>query len=116
MGMLYPTKASSQPSNKRRDLTMNTCSTIKPGKTCVFMKKSGCGYNGGECHPVVEGCQECGNIEIFPNGDFCRVYAEPAQKWSPGPCNMSTNGNGKDEKAESGKKLNPLKASKRARG
>jgi hypothetical protein len=95
---------------------MNTCSTIKPGKTCVFMKKSGCGYNGGECHPVAEGCQDCGNIEIFPNGNFCRVYAAPAQKWNPGPCNMSTNGNGKEEKVESGKKLNPLKASKRAQG
>jgi len=95
---------------------MNTCSTIKPGKTCVFMKKSGCGYNGGECHPVVEDCQECGNIESFPNGDFCRVYAEPAQKWNPGPCNMSTNGNGKEQHETSGKKLNPLKASKRAQG
>jgi hypothetical protein len=29
---------------------------------------------------------------------------------------MSTNGNGKEEKETSGKKLNPLKASKRAQG
>ena len=93
---------------------MHTCSTNKPGQACVFMKKSGCGFNGGECHPVIEDCQECGNIESFPNGDFCRVFAEPASKWGAGHCNMSTNGNGKEEKASSGKKLNPLKASKRA--
>ncbi len=95
---------------------MHTCSTNKPGQACVFMKKSGCGYNGGECHPVVESCHDCGNIESFPTGNFCRVYAEPAQKWSPGPCNMSTNGNGKEEQSASTKKLNPLKASKRSHG
>ena len=93
---------------------MNTCSTIKPGKTCVFMKKSGCGYNCGQCHPVVDDCQECGNVEALPHGSFCRVYAEPSLKWMQGSCNMSTNGNGKDEKEAVAKKLNPLKASKRS--
>ena len=95
---------------------MHACSTIKTGRTCIFMKKAGCSYNGGSCHPVIEACQDCGNIETFPNGSFCRVYAEPALKWSPGPCNMSTNGNGKEEKEAPTKKLNPLKASKRAQG
>ena len=95
---------------------MHTCSTIKTGRTCIFMKKSGCGYNGGQCHPVVDACQDCGKIESFPNGNFCRVFAEPALKWSPGPCNMSTNGNGKEEKETPTKKLNPLKASKRSKG
>ena len=93
---------------------MNTCSTIKPGRTCVFMKKSGCGYNGGQCHPVVDDCQECGNIETLDHGSFCRVFAEPTLKWEPGPCNMSTNGNGKEKKDTAEKKINPLKASKRA--
>ena len=95
---------------------MNTCSTVKPGKACIFMKKSGCGYNGGECHPVVEACQDCTHIETFGNGNYCRIYAEPAMKWSPGPCNMSTHTNGREEKAGPTKKLNPLKASKRAQG
>lgn len=93
---------------------MHTCSTVKAGRACVFMRKSGCGYNGGQCHPVVDDCQTCGNVETFPHGNFCRVYAEPSLKWSPGPCNMSTNGNGKEEKDAVQKKVNPLKASKRA--
>jgi len=93
---------------------MNTCSTIKPGRTCVFMKKSGCGYNGGQCHTVVDDCQECGNMEALPNGNYCRVFAEPSLKWMQGPCSMSTNGNGKEEKGTVEKKTNPLKASKRS--
>jgi hypothetical protein len=79
------------------------------------MKKSGCGYNGGQCHPVVDDCQECGNMETLPNGNYCRVYAEPFLKWTQGPCSMSTNGNGKEEKGTAAKKINPLKASKRSR-
>jgi hypothetical protein len=79
------------------------------------MKKSGCSYNGGHCQPVVDDCQECGNIETFQDGDFCRVFAEPTLKWRAGPCNMSTNGNGKEQKEAVVKKINPLKASKRSK-
>ncbi len=92
---------------------MHVCSTIKPGRPCVFMKKTGCGYNGGQCHPIVEACQGCSHVESLPHGDFCRVFAEPALKWKGGLCNMSTNGNGKEAKDAPVKKLNPLKASKR---
>ena len=94
---------------------MLSCNTVKQGKDCVFMKKNGCSYNGGNCHPVVENCDDCSNIETFEQGNFCRVYAEPALKWNAGFCNMSTNSNGKDSETDSkAKKINPLKASKRS--
>ena len=94
---------------------MHSCSTIKAGTDCIHMKKSGCGYNGGSCHPVVEPCDGCSNVHTFPDGNFCRVYAEPAMKWMAGHCTMSSNGNGKAQEASpAAKKLNPLKASKRS--
>ena len=79
------------------------------------MKKSGCTFNGGSCHNVTEDCQGCSNIEAFPGGDYCQIFAEPAVKWIGGSCNMASHtSNGEEEKG--GKKLNPLKASKRSRG
>jgi len=93
---------------------MLACSTVKEGKACVFMKKKGCTFNGGQCHSVVESCQGCAKIENFTSGDFCQIFAEPAIKWIAGSCNMATHA--KNDKEEvSTKKLNPLKASKRSR-
>jgi hypothetical protein len=31
------------------------CQTLKPGVECLFMKKTGCGYNGARCYTVVHG-------------------------------------------------------------
>ena len=94
---------------------MLACNTIKQGKECVFMKKNGCAYNGGNCHPIVDNCDNCNHIEIFSEGNYCKVYAEPALKWNAGFCNMATNNNGNaNEKEEKSQKINPLKASKRS--
>ena len=95
---------------------MLACNTIKQGKECVFMKKNGCTYNGGHCHTVVEACEGCDNIESIEENSYCAIFAEPSLKWNVGYCNMSTNGNGKedDTQGEGSKKLNPLKASKRS--
>jgi len=66
------------------------CTTIKEGMECPFMTTSGCSYNGGICHEIVEEC----------NG--CKV----------GKCNMATHV--ASESKGSKVKINPLKASKRA--
>lgn len=92
---------------------MLACNIVKVGKPCVFMKKNGCSYNGGSCHSVVEACTGCAHMETFPQGNFCRVFAEPALKWASGACNMATHLQRIQEET-GGKKLNPLKASKRA--
>ncbi len=95
---------------------MLACITIKQGKECVFMKKNGCSYNGGQCHPIIEDCQDCSNIELQSEQNFCTIFAEPSLKWNDGYCNMSTNSNGKDsdKNGDETKKINPLKASKRS--
>lgn len=77
------------------------------------MKKSGCAYNGGTCHAVVESCTGCSNLEELPGGNFCRVFAEPALKWNVGMCNMASHAQNGNENEASAKKINPLKASKR---
>jgi hypothetical protein len=89
------------------------CATVKEGVFCSFMTPSGCGYNGGRCYTIVETCQGCDRIKAFATGEYCTSYPNPAVKWEFGKCNFATHI--KVEKAEQ-KKLNPLKASKRAAG
>lgn len=92
---------------------MLTCATLKQGKPCLFMKKTGCAYNGGQCHVIVDACVGCDHVEAYAAGSFCNVFAEPDSKWMDGGCNMASHvRNGAEEDAP-GKKLNPLKASKR---
>jgi len=45
---------------------------------------------------------------------FCSVYPNPAAKWRRGVCNFATHVKVEMPKDESGKKVNPLKAAKRA--
>lgn len=92
---------------------MLACATLKKGKTCIFMKRNGCNYNGGQCHPVVEACDGCSRVEAFSDGKFCQVFAEPALKWNARACNLASHVNNNQEKEGNAKKLNPLKASKR---
>jgi hypothetical protein len=89
------------------------CQTIKAGTECIFMKKSGCTYNGGQCHPIVEACQGCDRIVQFPTGSYCNSYCEPRLKWMNGSCNLATHVKKAQNNAGAVKKLNPLKASKR---
>jgi hypothetical protein len=89
------------------------CQSLKPGVECLFMKKSGCSYNGGKCFTVVENCEGCTRIVVFEAGKFCSSFPSPAQKWQSTSCSMATHK--KVQKAEE-LKINPLKASKRAAG
>lgn len=87
------------------------CSTIKEGTFCAFMSATGCSFNGGNCNPVVEQCQGCAQIQEYSGSQYCKTYGNPAAKWAHGRCNFATHM--KDE-AKAEKKINPLKASKRA--
>ncbi len=91
----------------------NKCEHLKPGIECVFWKpKRGCTYAGGGCSPVVDSCEGCEHVGTFPAGRYCTVYADPAYKWSVGACNFATHV--KSDVVQEARKLNPLKASKRA--
>ncbi|MCA1988420.1 MAG: PxxKW family cysteine-rich protein [Desulfarculus sp.] len=88
------------------------CTTNRPGMECGFMSGKGCGYSGGTCHPIVESCQGCDRTVTAGEMVYCKSYPDPAAKWRFGPCNFATHI--KAEVKEDSKKINPLKASKRA--
>jgi hypothetical protein len=90
------------------------CQTVKKGVECIFMKKSGCSYNGGKCYTVVENCEGCSRIIEVESGRYCASFPYPAQKWQNSNCTMATHVK-KVQKAEE-QKINPLKASKRSAG
>jgi hypothetical protein len=87
------------------------CQTLKNGVECIFMKKSGCGYNGGKCYTIDERCVGCNRVQEFDTGKFCSSYAEPVIKWKNGPCNFATHI--VKESTAPKKVVNALKASKR---
>ncbi|MFZ3115882.1 MAG: PxxKW family cysteine-rich protein [Syntrophales bacterium] len=87
------------------------CQTIKNGQDCSFMTKKGCGFNGGSCNIIVEACGDCGKIFAAASGQYCKVYPNPAIKWTNGKC--PTASHIKLAIVESTQKINPLKASKR---
>lgn len=89
------------------------CTTIKEGMECPFMSANGCSYNGGICHQVVEQCQGCNRGSEYTSGWYCSACPEPAMKWKNGNCNLATHVN--SATASTTAKINPLKASKRAR-
>ena len=86
------------------------CATMKAGAECAFMTKSGCGFNGGTCHPIIDRCEGCNRAAEFPSGRFCNSYPNPAIKWKTSNCNFATH---LKAAAASEQKINPLKASKR---
>jgi hypothetical protein len=90
------------------------CQTLKPGVECLFMKKTGCGYNGGRCYEVVENCDGCTRIMVVEAGKFCTSFPYPAQRWQTAGCSMATHVKKAVKQEE--QKINPLKASKRAAG
>lgn len=90
------------------------CESAKPGVECLFMKKSGCSYNGGKCYTIIESCEGCSRILQFETGRYCSSFPYPEQKWQKGACPMSSHVK-KGLKVEE-QKVNPLKASKRAAG
>lgn len=87
------------------------CITVKEGLECSFMKKNGCQFNGGNCHPIVEQCGGCQKVIEGPSGNYCMIFPDPIIKWRLGNCNMATHIIASIEKKSV--KINPLKASKR---
>ena len=87
------------------------CTSVKEGLDCFFMTKSGCQFNGGSCHTVVEQCKGCQKAQDFSAGRYCIAFPDPAAKWRVGICNMATHIKAEIKKTNG--KINPLKASKR---
>ena len=86
------------------------CETTKKGSECFFMSKSGCTYNGGTCHTVVEKCEYCEKIVEFDGKNYCLLAPQPELKWSVGECNLASH---IKREAKKEQVINALKASKR---
>lgn len=89
------------------------CNSVKTGVECFFMTDSGCKFNGGSCHQIVEQCEGCQKVKEFPTGKYCLVFPEPSLKWRIGTCSMATHVKAASVKTTA--KINPLKASKRGK-
>ena len=89
------------------------CTTVRKDQECPFMTASGCSYKGGICHETVDACEGCGRKTEFAAGWFCSACPEPTTKWKSGHCNLATHVS--HAAASNQQKINPLKASKRAR-
>ncbi len=94
--------------------TLSECTVIKLGHPCTFASDSGCTYGAADetCHVIVDDCEGCGHIQEWPTGRYCGVFVNPADKWQVGICNFATEA--RVEHNVSTKKVNPLKASKKA--
>lgn len=90
------------------------CITNKPGAQCKFMGKNGCKYLGGACFEIVEQCEGCERVVKYDMGNFCSVYPHPAMQWRKGICNFAIHVKKEIAKKDVIKKVNPLKAAKRA--
>jgi hypothetical protein len=78
------------------------------------MRKSGCGFNGGTCQPIVENCGECKNTLSLNENIYCKSYMSPKASWIHlGGCAMNTV---KVVKVEETKVMNSIKASKKSVG
>ncbi|MEE9274015.1 MAG: PxxKW family cysteine-rich protein [bacterium] len=101
------------------------CTLLEAPVECHFATKgengkNGCGYNGESCYPVVEEClkgddetKACASVVELPKGKYCSKFPNPENRWSRGRCPLATHVKVEYE-APLEKKLNPLKASKRA--
>ena len=89
------------------------CNSVKVGVDCFFMTNSGCQFNGGSCHQIVEQCEGCQKVKEFPSGKYCISFPDPSMKWRMGTCSMATHV--KAANAKTNGKINPLKASKRGK-
>ena len=90
------------------------CTTNKPGVHCKFMSKNGCKYLGGACFEIVEQCEGCERVVKYDMGNFCSIYPYPAIRWRKGICNFAIHVKKKKKKNDTIRKVNPLKAAKRA--
>jgi len=60
------------------------CNSVKQGVECFFMNKTGCQFNGGACHAIIEQCNGCQKVKEFPTGNYCLIFPEPSVKWRTG--------------------------------
>jgi len=101
------------------------CTLLEGPVECHFAQRGGdnsanrCGYNGESCLNVVEECfsgddeKSCEHIIELPKGKFCSRFPNPVNRWARGRCPLATHIK-MDFAVPLEKKLNPLKASKRA--
>ncbi len=91
------------------------CNTVRPGVECIFMRATGCSFEGGSCRPIADDCVGCERIVKWQGQEYCGTYPEPAAQWEGGMCNYATH---RRVSVATGEVLssNPLKASKRAAG
>jgi hypothetical protein len=68
--------------------------------------------SGNPAHKVVDQCVGCAHVQDIGETKFCKAYADPASKWQFGSCNLGTHVVRK--LGGEVKKVNPLKASKKA--
>ncbi|MGB9713152.1 MAG: PxxKW family cysteine-rich protein [Dissulfurimicrobium sp.] len=71
-------------------------------------------FKGILCEEIIDKCKGCARIMSWEGKEYCSVYSQPAMKWRKGICNFATHVKVEVAKDESGKKINPLKAAKRA--
>lgn len=96
------------------------CIWVRSGKFCVFAKKRRRNLVClvGKCKPIVEECKGCNLIFKVDNdlfkGTYCKVYAKPDSKWEVFTCPKATHKTIVTEEGK-GKKINPLKKSKRSK-
>ena len=77
----------------------------------AVMTDKGLTFKGVVMEAIVEKCEGCDRVVSFEDIKYCPSYAQPAKKWARGTCNFATHIYTESAKA---KKVNPLKASKRA--
>lgn len=71
-------------------------------------------FKGILCEEIIDKCKGCARVIAGDSREYCSVYTQPAMKWRRGVCNFATHAKIEVIKDESGKKINPLKAAKRA--
>ncbi len=67
---------------------------------------------GTDKRVIVSQCEGCGHVTAIGDDKFCDAYPNPAAKWMAGSCNLGTHVQRK--LGGETKKVNPLKASKKA--
>ena len=68
-------------------------------------------FSGAQAYLIVDQCRGCANVVEHEGNTYCRSYKDTKAKWMFGSCNL---GSHVVRKVEEAKKINPLKASKKA--
>lgn len=89
------------------------CATTKKGFECNYMTRQGCSHAGSDCGRILDKCEGCSFVVEIGDHKVCKSFPDPASKWMFCSCNLATHVQRKIPGAEA-KKVNPLKASKKA--